>query len=129
MKILRQWLLGGLALSTAFYGNFAYSRIETGLDLLQQCAPVKKFIDNPNAVRSQREQFDAGVCVGYVEGVYDSMVMSDDICPKSRPSSSTQMARIVMEHAKNDLSLLDTYRVAIVGAAFLEAFPCADSAR
>lgn len=97
-----------------------------GNALLKQCVAAEKVIDGVGI----KEAFDAGLCMGTVKGVRDTMaVMTENkskikVCFPENGISNGQSVRIVNHYLKNNPSELHENEIFLVMKAYLQAYPC-----
>lgn len=107
-----------MAADTGFDGN----------ELLPQCQHFIALVDGGTAKTD--EHYDAGMCAGFVQGVFASSVFYSDGIKKDEkfcvPNTVkySQLVRIVVKYLKDNPKLLNENRMVLVWAALQDAYPC-----
>jgi hypothetical protein len=118
-------LIGGIAValasvhSTTAAGTADFRGTITGNQLLDLCGgEVSQQTPNPSA----------GICVGYVQGVYESLTLSgkERFCPRANVTVG-QVVDIVVASLKRYPEIRDYAAPVIVMESVKKAFPCPES--
>ncbi|MCG9697451.1 Rap1a/Tai family immunity protein [Shewanella sp. Isolate11] len=102
--------------------------------IFEQCKTLIQLLDGDASFGGGEKAIDAGICLGYVSGVAESLNFVNGINKGKKrylpiaciPNnvSDDQLARIVVKHLKDNPRILHESRTFIVARALREAFPC-----
>ncbi|WP_447890104.1 Rap1a/Tai family immunity protein [Pseudomonas hormoni] len=112
-----------IALVTALMSGGAMA---DGNILLAQCQQFIKGMD----LEKDYDRVQAGMCVGFVEGVLATSSFYDEELPKEgklcTPTTATngQLVRIVVKYMKDNPAKLNQGKTGLVWRAIKDAYPC-----
>lgn len=132
-------LLFGFTLSLA-PASFAQSPSD-GNVLLHNCSLVVKMADSDSTVMSAVDNLNAGVCMGLVRGIMDTMTLWQSVDPGGAVDNTAmhgcipdsiktiQGARIVVKHLNDHPERLHVADTRLALMAMVDAFPCKKESR
>ena len=93
---------------------------QDGNDLLQRCQGAVEAIDNKTTLKDVNVSFNAGFCLGLVQGV---SYASANVCTGETVTFS-QMERVVVKFLQHNPKKLSLNQSALVVKALSKEFPC-----
>lgn len=122
---MKAWI-GAVAIVGSVASGAVIAKAQDGNELLSQCQNVIRA--NPNAEAS--EALDAGLCLGLVQGVRQTMAIYAEVLPREErtciPEGMTngQGVRVVVKYLEDHPKTLHYAATVLTMAAYRDAYPC-----
>jgi len=128
-------ILSGIARDASSHAPAASSAqvANNSRQFLQFCTAAQRLLDSPPGTPSNAEYADARNCIGYIQGVLDTITRWDAmqnkavgpaICMPNEGVNSNQAVPIVVKYMHDHPEELDKAPVFITMAAMAQAYPC-----
>ena len=102
----------------------APSSADTGTGLQRACSTALDLnYLHPRKVKTQREAFDLGYCLGLIKGVYENLNGEVDFCPADGVSIQ-KVTELTVSFVQTHPDLKDKDSADIVRWALTDGFPC-----
>jgi len=102
----------------------APSSADTGTGIQRACSTALDLnYLHPRKVKTQREAFDLGYCLGLIKGVYENLNGEVDFCPTDSVSIR-KVTELTVSFVQAHPDLKDKDSADIVRWALTDAFPC-----
>jgi hypothetical protein len=100
------------------------SSADTGTGIQRACSTALDLnYLHPRKVKTQREAFDLGYCLGLIKGVYQNLNGEVDFCPTDG-GSIRKVAELTVSFVQTHPELKDKDAADIVRWALTDGFPC-----
>ncbi len=97
---------------------------DTGTGIQRACSTALDLnYLHPRKVKTQREAFDLGYCLGIIKGVYENLNGEVDFCPADHVSIR-KVTELTVSFVRAHPELKDKDSADIVRWALTDAFPC-----